>query len=303
MRSPLFMSGDLRHVDERTLRLLTNPAVLELVDNSSQNCQVLPKGTAGAPWQEGDRLPLAACTTFQDRLMWKLRPDGSVQSVQSDGCLNAWGCEWTSGSVVSVDHVCPPVGCDNGNNGRWNYSHDTGELRSRVSNESAPLCFDAASELWDCNGSAIQGWDVSPVAGVANAFTLRSRGNGMCLSMPSTAESARTTHPGDARVWAAIGSATQGDTDPLLVSLFNTRDVLANVSVRLQEIAQALQLTEPLAVGCGRQGTVTEHWTENNNVTLAGSLGNQTLRIELHAHDVALVRLRGCVVRRHSAGR
>jgi len=63
VRSPLMFGGDLRHVDNATLALLTNSTVLAIVNSSTNNTQVPPPGgKPGTAWKEGDPLPLEKCS-------------------------------------------------------------------------------------------------------------------------------------------------------------------------------------------------------------------------------------------------
>lgn len=239
VRSPLMFGGDLRHIDNATLGLLTNPVILAIVDSSTNNTQVPPLGHGHVPgisWNEGDPLPLEECSAAVQasaKQEWTLRNDGAVVSVYTKGCLNVWDCATAPGATVSVDHVCPPVGCRGGKNGLWIYDRSTQALQT----ELGPFCLDSQSELWPCNSSTAQRFIVENATSATNV--VRFMHGNRCLTMPDngggTPSGMATTSP---RVWAAISSS--GAQHIMYVALFNRSPHPLPINVTIRAVAGAL---------------------------------------------------------------
>ena len=268
-RSPIFFGGDLRHITNDTLALLTNPIVLELVDasvNNSELSRALP--SPGGAWQEGARLPMRPCSsavqaTAQQTWRWVSHGAGAsaVVSAYSHGCLNVWDCVRDPGAVVSVDHVCPPTGCNGAANGLWRTVGGT--LRSQLGTTGKPLCLDARSELWPCNGSAAQRFELQNVTGGGG---FRVRQGGSCLTMPDPGSGGDTgTSP---RVWVARGAR---QNSAVFIALFNRGPTTTTVKAALSEVGEAVGMPT-----CSRGFAATEafgrpslHVTERGTVQAA----------------------------------
>jgi len=211
-RSPLMYGGDLRHMDNFTLSLITNPEILAINTASLKNGEV----PLSSSLQANPNIQVANCDGSKAQ-QWTWRSDGGIESVNVPGqCVDVWDCGTANGTVVDLYPCNTATGCDNGKNQVWTYNSSSGVITSALLNTMCLDVYDFTGptvDLWSCNGGQNQAWTKGSDGSIKSKQTTGS----LCLT---------SNQQGLNRAWSATSSAGQ-----IYVALFNLDSVTANLTI------------------------------------------------------------------------
>lgn len=244
-KSPLMFGGDLRHIDEITFNLITNPTLLEINSYSTNNMEFphvftsedlgstrhastqrfLSQARMNTP--DNKVLGLTSCNNEETKGWFLLRDDGKLDQIcckydmkssnSLSYCLHKRKPIWTSGEDVM-------------------YKQDHQQKFHLLASESIEACLDAsvnrkrtASErentlLSRCKRHASQMWGLNDNGTLVNTYS------GLCATMEKV-----NTITGGVRSW--IGTGRRGE---IYLSFFNLNSWRTLVSVRISDLTTVL---------------------------------------------------------------
>ncbi|KAL2653935.1 hypothetical protein R1flu_022063 [Riccia fluitans] len=219
-KSPLMFGGDLRHIDESTLDLITNPTVLDINSHSTHNNEFRSSPDGFLPVVKLEDCMSATSTSWnlqrgtdnQMQVCWSLssRPKYSVGPRESllTGCLN-----WTEMSSMPQE-----LTMKGGRGLLWN--EDGHQKKCLVADKSA---MERTLGFGVCNNSANQLWHLTQERKLVNEMA------GLCAAVEQPERGWR--------IWVARGKSGQA-----YVAFFNLEDTVQTISTPLQPIMDSLEL-------------------------------------------------------------
>ncbi|XP_038989771.1 uncharacterized protein LOC103709952 isoform X2 [Phoenix dactylifera] len=284
-KSPLMFGGDLRHIDEMTFGLITNPTLLEINSYSTKNMEfpyVFSK----------EDLRCTSCASTQRFLSQVMgTPDDKVLGLTS--CSNEKAKGWfIARDYRKLDQICCKYDMKNSDSLSYcfykrkplltlgeeiMYEQDHQENFHLLASESVEACLDAsvdrkrtASErdstfLSSCKRHASQMWRLNDNGTLVNTYS------GLCATTNSDKVNTIT---GGIRSWIATGRRGE-----IYLSFFNLNSWRTLISARISDLTAVLGSSFVSKASCNCK----EVWSSKD----FGTVG-QTLSMMVEKHGCAL---------------
>ncbi|XP_073099317.1 alpha-galactosidase [Elaeis guineensis] len=279
-KSPLMFGGDLRHIDEITFGLITNPTLLEINSYSTKNME-FPYVFAKEDFRSTSH---ASTHRFLSQVLVDT-PDDKVLGLTS--CSNEKAKGWFIGrDHGKLDQICCKY--DMKNSDRLSYclykrgeeiiyKQNHREKFHLLASESMEACLDAsvnrkrtASEresilLSSCRRHASQMWGLNDNGTLVNTYS------GLCAT---TSSEKANTMTGGIRSWVATGRRGE-----IYLSFFNLNSWRMQISARISDLTAVLGSSFISKGSCNCK----EVWSGKDFGTV-----RQTLSMMVEKHGCAL---------------